>query len=396
MKLLAVLRFNPFPPRAGSAIVAYNSLKYLSEYHDIDFLCLKNVKEKIEIPEFFKNTEFVYQESNLWILKVLRITFYMFLGIPPFVSEFISKKMKRRVKEVIENGKFDAILLFEMNAIQYCPSSYYGKIIVNIEDVQSLRSSRMAMLKVMSFWQKIRKLVYAKITESYEKKILPQMCKVILLSESDMREMQKNREYDNIGFMPYGVDSLSIKNVIDFEKRTEGMIVLSGNMFHPPNVDGALYFLNKIFPLVLENYSNAVLWIVGADPDKRIKKAAEFFGEHVVITGRVNDMSDYLKRARVSVCPVKLKIGVQTKILEALSCGTPVVTTSAGNSGVGGISGKELWVEDKPDIFANRVVSFLRGENWYQFSNSGRELVEKKFSWKNSVEQLNQYIKVLN
>ncbi len=138
--------------------------------------------------------------------------------------------------------------------------------------------------------------------------------------------------------------------------RAEGVIVLSGNMWHGPNVDGALYFLHKIFPLIVRKSPAAVLWLVGANPDRRIVKAAQRFSNRVVITGEVPDVSKYVARARVGICPIRVGVGVQTKILEALSVGTPVVCTSDGNSGVGGISGHHLWVADEPSQFADRVV----------------------------------------
>ncbi len=393
MKLLAVLRFNPFPPRAGSAIVAYNSIKNLSEDNEIDFVCLQYEKGPVDLPDFVKNAEFVYQKKEPKLISKLRMVLYMFAGIPPVVSEFHSKEMKKRIREIAENGNHDAILLFEMNAIQYCPRSSYKRIIVNIEDFQSLRASRMGRLPVMFFSQKFKKLLYAAVTERYEKRVLPLMARVLLLSQSDMNEMLENGRYKNIGFMPYGVDKVSEEKILDFDKRTEGMIILSGNMFHPPNVDGVLYFLQEIFPLVLREYQSARLWIVGSEPDNRIYEAAGPFGEQVIITGRVDDVSDYIRRAKVSVCPVRLKIGVQTKVLEALSWGTPVVSTSAGNSGIGGCSGKELWVEDNPADFAARVVSLLMdGDGWNQFSDNGRHLIEEKFSWEGSVEQLKKYL----
>jgi len=170
------------------------------------------------------------------------------------------------------------------------------------------------------------------------------------------------------------------------------MIVFSGNMFHPPNVDGILFFLRYVFPAVVKQHSSAKLWIVGADPDVRIRKATTNFGNQVMITGKVDDLSPYLRQAKVSVCPIQLKIGVQTKILEALSWATPVVTTSAGNSGIGGRSGSDLWVEDDPGEFARRVVSLLNGENWARLSENGRRLVSERFSWKRSVEQLERHI----
>src|ERR1019366_4397010 len=105
--------------------------------------------------------------------------------------------------------------------------------------------------------------------------------------------------------------------VLDQASRVRGMIVISGNMYHPPNVDGILFFLREVFPLVLSRYPEAVLYIVGALPDYRLVNAAHSFGQNVVITGKGPEVSSYLRKAIVAVCPVRLAIGVQTKILEA-------------------------------------------------------------------------------
>lgn len=396
MHLLTVLRYNPFPPRAGSALVAYNSLKQLSQIHDIDILCLNDTNSKIEIPDFIKKIEFIYQKQKTGINRLIYILFFLCLGIPPIISEYRSKKLQKRVSEVLKENTYNAILLFEMNAIQYCPKNYYNKIIVNIEDIQSLKSRRMASLSVLSFWQKIKKIISGKIIEHYEKRTLPKIHKVLVLSESDMNEMQQYWSYENISVMPYGVDIVSPDLIPDFYNRTMGMIVLTGNMFHLPNVDGTIYFLKTIFPKILQECPRAKLWIVGAEPDYRIYQVAAPFNESVIITGKVKSISEYLQKAMVSICPIRLKIGVQTKILEALSWGTPVVTTSSGNSGISGISGFELWEEDDPHMFSKRVVELLNGKHWLQLSDNGRKLIEKKFQWHNSINQLNKYIESIN
>jgi glycosyltransferase involved in cell wall biosynthesis len=170
------------------------------------------------------------------------------------------------------------------------------------------------------------------------------------------------------------------------------MILVSGNMYHLPNVDGVLYLLGEVLPHVLRRVPTARLFIVGSDPDERIRKAATRFEDRVVVTGRVPDVSEYLRRAVVSVCPVLLKIGVQTKVLEALAAGTPVVTTSAGNSGIAGVSGRDLWVEDEPEGFADRVVGLLRGDLWDSFSRDGLTVVSDRFSWQRSARQLESLI----
>ncbi len=395
MKLLIVMTSYPFPPLVGSAIVAYNNIKEISKNHLIYFICLDVPKERGDFAEFVEQIEFVRPKKVPRLIQLFRNVFYMLFRIPAFITASKSHEMQTRVKELIERDKFDAILLYEITAIQYCPPSSYNKVIVNVEDPQSIKLNRMNRLPIWSLWQKVRLFVYARLTERFENRYFPKMAKVLLLSEADMRDMRERGGYDNIGYVSYGFNKRSIEEIVGYKGRCEGMIIFSGSMFHPPNVDGALFFLQHIFPLVLQEYSTAILWIVGAEPDMRIRDAASCFGKYVVITGRVNDMSDYLQRAKVSICPVRLKIGVQTKILEALSWGTPVVTTSAGNNGIGGCSGSELWVEDEPNIFASRVISLLRGEDWQRFSEEGRKFVEERFSWERSAMELEQHIMVI-
>ena len=392
MNLLVVFSHSPFPPRSGSTIVAHNILRCLSKRHGITFLCLQSGGGSREVPEFIKNPEFVSQTQVPGFVRGWRRRFGKLRGIPTIVSDVTSNPMNRRVRELMEGQGFEAILLFGMEAIQYCPAAWYHKVIAFIEDPPSLKLSRFSALPVWSFREKLVMSSTEKITRRYERQFLPRMARVLLLSEADVQDMQERDAYGNLGVVPYGVTTTPEDHIPGFGERTEGMIVFSGNMFHPPNVDGALNFLRTALPLVLQQHATATLWIVGADPDTQIREEAARFGGHVIITGRVHDVSEYLRRARVSICPVRLKIGCQTKVLEALSCGTPVVTTSAGNSGIRGDSGKELWVEDGSREFAGRVAELLRGESWSQLSANGRKFIEENFSWEGSARALESHI----
>jgi glycosyltransferase involved in cell wall biosynthesis len=302
--------------------------------------------------------------------------------------------MEKEVKSRLNTTKYDVVLLFEMSTIQYCPSSCFHEMAVFIEDPQSIRLHRLAQLSICSLWRRVKLYILSYVTSGYENRVLPKMGEVFLLSEEDASDMRKQGSFQNLACVPYGVEQRAQMEIGDYKDR-ERAIVFSGNMFHLPNIDGALFLLDDIFPLILRECPSAVLWIVGADPDKRIFAAAEKFGKQIVITGRVDDVSGYIKRATVSVCPVQLKIGVQTKILESLSWGTPVVTTSAGNSGVGGTTGTHLWVEDEASMLAQRICELLRGQNWNTLSNEGRKLAMERFSWENSAAQLERHLEAL-
>ncbi|MDP2830261.1 MAG: glycosyltransferase [Sulfuricellaceae bacterium] len=394
MRLLVVMTHYPFPPLVGSTIVAFNSIKHLSKHHAIDFVCLQPQKSLVNSPKFVERVELVPQRNVSRPIMWWRYLFYMLAGIPSSVSAYASKDMRVKVKDVIFNGKYDAVLLFEMSTIQYCPPSCYSKLIVNIEDPQSIKLNRLAELSIWSLWDRAKLYVLARLSEHYENRLLPRMAKVLLLSAADMNDMRERGGYGNLAYIPYGVEQRSSTEIADYEDR-EKTVIFSGSMYHPPNIDGALFLLNDIFPLVLQEFPSAVLWIVGADPDARIYEAAAKFEKQVVITGRVNDVAGYIKRATVSICPVRLRIGVQTKILEALSWGTPVVTTSAGNRGIGGDSGLHLWVEDDPYQLAKRIVELLQGHEWTRISEEGRKFATERFSWEGSAVQLERHLESL-
>lgn len=391
MKVLVVMSNYPFPPRTGSSIVAFNALRLLSRRHQISLICSRPAKELAAPAEYIERMELVVQQEMSRFSKWIRYFSYMFLGVPPSVSIYASNAMRKKVESEVEKGNFDVVLLFEMSAIQYCPARCFGRLVVNIEDPQSIKLYRMSGLSVWSPWKKAKLLMLAWFTAFYERRVLHNMAKVLLLSKADIDDVKSEFSFNNISCVPYGVDRRVCSDILEYEDRDK-VIIFSGSMYHPPNVDGALYFINELFPLILDARPAAKLLIVGAEPDSRIFKASAKYGKQIEITGSVPNIADYIRRAAVSVCPVRLRIGVQTKILEALSWGTPTVTTSAGNRGVDGVSGTHLWVEDDAHKFAKRVCDLLDGIDWEKLSAEGRRLVAERFTWEASAAQLEQHL----
>lgn len=299
--------------------------------------------------------------------------------------------LRTTIDALDKEKNFDAILLFELSALRHCSHGLHSKVVVNAEDPQSIRASRMASLPTVNWFMSLRLKLSAILWRRYEAAVLGKVGKVLLLSRSDVNDFALSLRLNNVGHMSYAVRFDRNYQVIPFRDRTK-VIVYSGNMFHPPNVDGALFFLGEVFPRIIERIPDVKLWIVGATPDTRILEMARKFGGKVEIKGRVESVISYVARAAVSVCPIRLKIGVQTKILEALAVGTPVVTTSAGNSGIRGRAGRDLQVTDDPDDFARRVCNLVEGKQWEGFSCNGRQFVGESFSWAKSAQELSSYI----
>lgn len=111
------------------------------------------------------------------------------------------------------------------------------------------------------------------------------------------------------------------------------------------------------------------------------------------MTGYVPDVRLYLNMSKIFVVPLRLGGGFRGKTLEALSSGIPVVSTSLGVMGTGGVDGVHFFIADDPIEFAEKTIKILSDEGLAEkLSVNGRKLAER-FSYERGVEKLEKILK---
>jgi glycosyltransferase involved in cell wall biosynthesis len=104
--------------------------------------------------------------------------------------------------------------------------------------------------------------------------------------------------------------------------------------------------------------------------------------ENVTLTGFVGDVQPLLASAWISLAPIRLGGGTRLKILEAMSLGTPVVTTGKGAEGLAVRNGEHLLIADTPEAFAAAVLRLLKEpELHHQLADNACHLVSRKYDW---------------
>ncbi|MBC3763779.1 glycosyltransferase [Quadrisphaera oryzae] len=146
-------------------------------------------------------------------------------------------------------------------------------------------------------------------------------------------------------------------------------VLFVGNANHPPNVDGARWLVEEVWPRVRAHRPDVELAIVGNDPLGAFRAFAQ---ESVIVTGWVPTTRPFLDAARASVAPLLSGAGVKGKVGEALAAGLPVVATSIGAEGLGLTDGVDVAVADGAAAFAERVLRLLDDDDaWSAQSAAG-------------------------
>lgn len=161
-----------------------------------------------------------------------------------------------------------------------------------------------------------------------------------------------------------------------FAERRDLMFI--GNYNHRPNVDAVLYFLEKIFPLVLAELPEVKLYVVGGQPTAELEAAAD---ENVIVTGFAADVAPYFENCRVFVAPLRYGAGMKGKIGQALAFGLPVVTTAIGAEGMNLTDEREVLIADEPHGFATHILRVYDNERlWQNLSDNGYRFIAENYS----------------
>lgn len=144
----------------------------------------------------------------------------------------------------------------------------------------------------------------------------------------------------------------------DWPKAERKIVLFTGHLRHPPNIDAVLYFVREIWPLIRAREPNAVFQAVGLTPDPVLESELAKTPQ-AELHANAPDIRPFFWNASVYVVPMRYGGGVRQKIFEAWSMRVPVVCTTMGAEGTVARSGVNCWLEDTPAQFAERVISLL-------------------------------------
>jgi glycosyltransferase involved in cell wall biosynthesis len=160
----------------------------------------------------------------------------------------------------------------------------------------------------------------------------------------------------------------------------EPIILLPATLNYRPNVLGAVWFCDRVLPLVQRAVPAVRFVLVGRHPVTQVETLAQRPG--IELHADVPDMAPWLDAARVVVVPLQLGTGTRLKALEAMAAGRPVVGTSIGLEGLGVQDGVHARVVDDPAAMAEIIAELLTcDQKAHSLANAGRRYVEAHFRW---------------
>jgi polysaccharide biosynthesis protein PslH len=215
-------------------------------------------------------------------------------------------------------------------------------------------------------------------TRRYERRIIRCFRHIATMSEVEAKWVRSQSPQTNVFVSPNGVDTTFFTP--QPKPHHPRNLLLVGNFAYVPNEDAFFYLADQILPLIHNECPEATLTAVGLDPSERMLTRARK-DDRIEIKGSVPDVRPYYHTSDVAVIPLRLGSGTKLKVLEAMSMGVPVVTTSVGAEGINADSRRDLVVADEPAAIAAAVLRLLRDPNEANHIARRARVVAKEYDW---------------
>jgi polysaccharide biosynthesis protein PslH len=189
-----------------------------------------------------------------------------------------------------------------------------------------------------------------------------------------------------VSVIPVGVDTRVLHPLP--EPNGPPTLVFTGSLGYQPNRQGIRWFADCVWPRIRATVPDAELEVVGRGAPRAVTALGRRPGINVV--GEVPDIAPHLARAHAVVVPILTGAGIRVKIVEAMSAGRAVVSTSLGCEGMPHVEAdRQLLVADEPGQFAAQTTRLLLGPALRRsIAQEARLTAERFYDWRMLGEQL--------
>ncbi|MFO7624123.1 MAG: glycosyltransferase family 4 protein [Anaerolineales bacterium] len=390
MRILLLTQVLPFPPDSGPKVKTWNVIKYLARHHEVTLVSFVRGDQSASVRHLQNYCREVHPVPiQRGMLRDLRYLLDSFLTRQPFLMvRDRREEMERLVDQLAAKVDFDVVHADQLNMAQYASRVPAARRIIDAHNALWLLYKRLWLTMqsgpkkwlLNRDWQLIKK---------YEGQVCREFDAVLAVSEEDSQALEEaaGQKLD-ITIIPIAIDTDEITPITH---QPQGDRILHiGTMYWPPNIDGILWFLSEVLPLIRNERPEVEFDIVGANPPKEII-AFDEVDRRVHVTGYVDDPTSYLEQASLMVVPLRAGGGMRVKILNALGQGLPIVSTTLGCEGIAVQAGVHLLVADSPQDFAGAVIRLLEDRQLAgELGRRGRQLIESTYDYRVACHSLEQ------
>ena len=366
MKVLQLCIKPPYPPVDGGAL-AMNSITQglLAQNCEVRVLSVCSDKHPVDrqrmTDEYRERTRFeaVYVDLRLHPLEA---AVALLCGESYHVKRFESDEFEQRLADILRNETFDIIHVESIFLTPYLPvirRLSQASVVLRAHNVEHQIWQRTAAQtsNPLKRWY-LKQL--ALTLRTYELEHINDYDGVVCITRPDAQYFQANGCRRPVTDIPFGIASPELADNVGVEENTLFHI---GSMDWMPNEESIRWFLREVWPMLHRELPQVRLYLAGR---KMPRDLMELQTDGVTVVGEVPDANYFIASKQINIVPLLSGSGIRVKIIEAMSIGKPVVTTTIGAQGIDYTDDENLLIADTPADFVRQISRCVNDKDFCQ------------------------------
>jgi glycosyltransferase involved in cell wall biosynthesis len=381
----------PYPGVSGGTINSKKLLDFFCVRHTVTLVSLVKESDGINIEGFNKEYQNKIKEIFLFDIdkkrSVVNFLLSLFAGLPLSMYRNYDKKIKSQIAQLIKKNNFDLVFCDFLIMTLYLSKNVCGKTIFNDHNAEYMIWKRFAQVekniikRVVITFESFRLFLYE---TAQCKKI-----SIVIASREDIIHLEPYAGNANFAVTNLLGNDILLQEPNLINKQTHHLLFVS-TLTWEANRQGIRWFVENVYPAIKAGVPDVSLHIAGKY-DKPF--LADNHDGSIHIYGFVPDLKDLYSNADIFICPLKFGSGTKIKLLDAMYCGLPIVTTSVGVESIDLTDGENCFIADTEQEFAGKTIELLNNRAiWERFSKASRALAARQYTWEVEYKKLENLI----
>jgi polysaccharide biosynthesis protein PslH len=404
-RILTIIPYNFYPALTGGALRCYHILMELAKIHEVHVLTVQPIED------FYDEGKYVFPDNvKVWSTLDIKSRNYLTAGsFPDRVLKALYYRLIRRslrgntnqflldiyplLKLLLKKERFDLVLFENLEAVEltYRICKMLSPNSFRVYDAHNVDSELWSQLAISQKSDQLHN--YAINAYEVETKLYKKVDAFLSCSSDDydkLNSLNKSRVSGTI--IPNGVNVKQRPFDKNPTKYLINEIIFCGTLDTVPNKEGLLWFYDYVFPILIKKRPTIQLTIIGRVTDTHVfKKLID--DASVNFIGNVETVVPYYNGASVAIVPLLSGSGTRLKILEAMSLGNPVVSTKIGAEGIECHPGKNIFIIDQAEQFAEQIDLLIGNETLFnEVRVNALNFVTSFYSWHVIGNKINRFI----
>ena len=388
-KLLHIIPYHQFlPPKNGGALRCYHLCTELATYFDVTLITLHPASMIKDVK--FKNITIVNPAKPLKLdgfrTKLMNaIKYRWYMGTLKGPAEATVLDFYPVLKQLSKTETFDYVLM------EHLSSMALGKAIKNwwpnaIRIVDQHNVDHLLYKQSHDLRIKKNKKTFDRLNcqESHMHTYADYFLACSTKDVTELLRLNKNRIKGLL--VPNGTTQ---KKVIE-KDFSEPSLIFCGSLDYAPNKNGLLWFYEMIWPKLKMTVNGITLTVIGRNGHDNAYAPLKI-DPQINFTGEVKDVTPYYQKNNIAIAPLLEGSGTRLKILEAMSFGLPVISTSIGAEGIDYIENKHIIIANDAALFQQAIIDNVKKPTILKkLASESLLLINEKYNWQSIVRKMKQ------